>query len=163
MSTNKVHEWTRRGTALLRRGKQKQALEWLEKAHERDPDDFDAALNLSAAYIMGKKFKQAVPILEQLAQRDGENAMIWTNLGAAYLGNPVLADEARQANAVRAFTQALSIDPQAPNVAYNIGLIHKDRKEFAIARRWFGIALQTDANDKDAAYWLAQMEKQDDE
>ena len=45
------------------------------------PEHFDAALNLSGALILTKKFKQAVALLEKLREQAPENAMVWTNLG----------------------------------------------------------------------------------
>lgn len=147
----------RKGTALLSRGKQKQAIAVLEPLHAAAADNFDVALNLGAAYILDKKFQQAVEVLEPLRDDHGDNANLWVNLGAAYLGNPVLADDDQQFNAVVAFSIALKLDPKAPNVAYNLGLIHKDRKEYDVAFRWFGIALKTNPDDKDAAYWLEQL------
>jgi tetratricopeptide (TPR) repeat protein len=157
MSKPTTQDLIRRGTRLLQRGKHIQALEPLEKAYNEDSDDFDAALNLSAAYILNKKFKLAIPILEALRDQEPNNAMLWTNLGAAYLGNPVLAKDIDQLKAIAAFRTALTFDPETPNGAYNIGLIYKDRKEWGIAAQWFEIALQVKPDDADARYWLDEM------
>ena len=140
----------RRGSELLHRGKVNDAVTVLQKAHELQPEHFDAALNLSGAYILTKKFKQAAALLDKLREQAPNNAMVWTNLGAAYLGNPVLAREEEQLQAIAAFEQALAIDPVAPNVAYNIGLIYRDRREYDMAIAWFKRALQANPNDKDA-------------
>ncbi|NIP52669.1 MAG: tetratricopeptide repeat protein, partial [Aliifodinibius sp.] len=91
---------------------------------------------------MNKKFRKAVPILETLSEYEPDNAMVWTNLGAAYLGNPVLAMDKQQLKAIAAFEQALEIDPIAPNVAYNIGLIYRDRQEHEEAIYWFRQAIK---------------------
>lgn len=152
-----VRQLVRQGTRLLQQGRHQQAADVLAQAHAKAPDDFDAALNLSAAYVLGKQFKRAVPILETLAAQEPDNAMVWTNLGAAYLGNPVLADDEAQYKAVQAFTRALEIDPTAPSVAYNLGLIFKDRDEYHVAIRWFEIALRSDAGDRDAQYWINEL------
>jgi tetratricopeptide (TPR) repeat protein len=140
----------RRGSELLHHGKVNDAVSLLQKAHLLDPNHFDAALNLSGAYILTKKFKQAVAILEKLRQQAPNNAMVWTNLGAAYLGNPVLARDEEQLQAIAAFKQALRLDPIAANVAYNIGLIYRDRREYELAISWFERALQANPNDQDA-------------
>lgn len=147
----------RRGTTLLQRGRHYQAADVLERAYKYDPDNFDAALNLSAAYIQGKKFKDAIPILEQLAARESTNPMVYTNLGAAYLGNPVLAKDDAQRKAIRAFERALMFDPTAPNVAYNIGLIYRDRRQWGVAIKWFKRAVEHNPHDKDARYWIDQI------
>ena len=123
----------RRGSELLHRGKVNEAVTVLQKAHSLNPGHFDVSLNLSGAYILTKKFKQAIALLESLREQAPDNAMVWTNLGAAYLGNPVLARDEEQLQAIAAFEEALVIDPIAPNVAYNIGLIYRDRREYEMA------------------------------
>lgn len=147
----------RAGTRTLQAGDHYKAADILEEALEQAPNDFDILLNLSAAYIVGKKFKQAVPLLEQLSQREPKNGMIWTNLGAAYLGNPVLASEESQDKAIKAFKRALALNPKAPNCAYNIALIYKDRKQFKIAANWFERAIEANPNDADAKSWLERL------
>lgn len=146
-----------KGTLLLKAGKHQQALAPLEAAYAADPDHFDVAFNLAGAYILNKKFEQSAEILEKLTEADPENPEIWQNLGAAYLGNPVLATETNQLRAVDAFVHALNLKPTMPNVAYNIGLIHKDRREWQAAFKWFEIAVKTDPEDRDAKYWIVQM------
>lgn len=141
----------------LQRGRIDQGIELLEKLLADDPSDFDALLTMSAAKILSKKFREAVAILEPLTEGYPDNPIVWCNLGAAYLGNPVLANETAQLNAVAAFIRALQIDPLSPHTAYNIGLIHKDRKEYEVAISWFEIALQTNPKDDDASYWIRKL------
>jgi len=147
----------RQGTVLLHQGQAVDATPLLEKAHELDPDHLDAAINLSGAYILSGKFKWAVPLLEELSQRTPENAMVWTNLGAAYLGNPILATEEQQLAAIAAFRRALDADPMAPNVAYNLGLIYRDRRETEAARHWFQQAIKANPQDRDARRNLERL------
>jgi tetratricopeptide (TPR) repeat protein len=147
----------RRGTELLHAGDAAQAVPILEKAHEIDPDHADAALNLSGAYVLTGRFKAAIPLLDRLSQVDPENAMIWTNLGAAYLGNPLLAKDEEQRKAVDAFVRALEINPIAPNVAYNLGLIYRDRQDTENAIHWFRRAIQANPNDRDAHNILRRL------
>ncbi|MFW6182525.1 MAG: tetratricopeptide repeat protein [Chloroflexota bacterium] len=145
------------GTRLLKQGRSQKALPLLERAHEIRPQNADAMLNLSGAYILSGQFKKAIPILEDLREHEPRNAMVWTNLGAAYLGNPVLATDQQQRDAVAAFERALELDPDAPSVAYNIGLIYRDRKERAEAIRWFQRALDTNPKDRHAQNILEKL------
>lgn len=147
----------RRGTTLLHEGKVAQALPLLVQAHKLDPAHVHAALNLGGAYILSRQFRQAVAVLEPLSEREPHNAMVWTNLGAAYLGNPVLARSEEQLRAIAAFKQALALDPAAPHVAYNIGLIYRDRRETAEAIAWFTRALQANPRDDDARRLLQRL------
>ena len=153
----RFHRLLRKGTTLLRQGNSSDALPYLKEAHTLDPDNFDAALNLSGALILEGKFSKAVPILERLSEERPDNPMIWTNLGAAYLGNPVLAVDRHQQKAIKAFKRALEIDPEATSVAYNIGLIYRDRDQTEEAVHWFREAVKADRHDQDAQRILAHL------
>jgi tetratricopeptide (TPR) repeat protein len=150
-------ELYRSGTVLLHQGRAEESLPRLEQAHELDQSHLDAALNLSGAYILAKRFKQAVAVLEPLSQQSPDNLMVWTNLGAAYLGNPVLAQDEDQLRAITAFKKALAINPAAPNVAYNLGLIYRDRKDIEEAQYWFQQAIKANPNDDHARRIYAQL------
>jgi Flp pilus assembly protein TadD len=138
------------GTQLLHRNEAKRAVEILEEAHELRPDHGDAAINLGGAYILSGRFKSAAIVLEIAVEVEPKNPIAWTNLGAAYLGNPVLARDDEQLKAIAAFTKALGLRPASPSVAYNIGLIYRDRKEWKEAENWFLEAIMTNPRDRDA-------------
>ena len=145
------------GTRLLSQRKPNDALPFLERAHKLKPDNPDAALNLGGAYIMAGKHKLAIVILESAVARTPDNAQLWINLGAAYLGNPITATDERQQRALAAFNRALEIDPLAHSVAYNIGLIHRDRGEIELAIAAFRRAVLADPYDRDAQRMLAKL------
>jgi protein O-GlcNAc transferase len=147
----------RRGTDLLHRGQPNEAAKFLERAYRLNAEHQDMVVNLAGAYILIGRFKQAVPLLESLVERVPDNAMIWTNLGAAYLGNPILAADEEQRKAIAAFKQALEINPAAPHVAYNLGLIYRDRQESEQAIYWFRKAIQNNPNDQDARRILERL------
>lgn len=146
------------GTLLLAQGRPADALPLLQKAHWLKPDNSDAALNLGGAFIMAGRHKHAVPILEQAVTQAPANAQLWINLGAAYLGNPITATDERQQKALGAFQRALEIDPLAHSVAYNIGLIHRDRGEIGLAIAAFRRAVLADPRDRDAQRLLERLE-----
>ena len=147
----------KRGTTLLHQGQAAKSVPYLEQAFTLQPDNFDAAINLSGAYILTKKFKKAVATLEPVSVKMPDHARVWINLGAAYLGNPVLARVEEQEKAISAFEHALEVDPTAPSVAYNIGLIYRDRKETDKAIYWFDQAVKNDPRDKDARSLLRKL------
>jgi tetratricopeptide (TPR) repeat protein len=148
----------RRGTEMLHRGNTERAMQLLERAYQIDKTHVDTAVNLSGAYILHKKFKQAVEILEPISRQEPDHAMVWINLGAAYLGNPILARDEEHLRAIDAFKKALAINPIAPHVAYNLGLIYRDRGELAEAIHWFGRAIQANPNDQDARRIKARLQ-----
>ncbi len=158
-SASDFHKLLSRGTAALHQGKIDEARKLLEQAHQLDQTDGNAILNLAGVYILSKRFKQAVELLEPLSKTEPDNPMVWTNLGAAYLGNPVLASEENQKKAIAAFERALEIDPQVPHVAYNLGLIYRDRQEYGQAITWFRRALETNPDDKDAHHYIERLSK----
>lgn len=146
-----------KGTRLLREGKAASAASLLEEAYAMNPESFDAGLNLAGALVMAGRFSKAIPILEKLREQEPDNAMVWTNLGAAYLGNPVLATVEAQDKAIAAFKQALVLDPKAPSVAYNLGLVYRDRQEPQEAIRWFRKAIDTNPADRHARSMLKKL------
>jgi Flp pilus assembly protein TadD len=151
----------RRGTRLLHQGKAQESVPYLEQAHQINPDSADIVINLGGAYIMTKKFSNAVAVLSPASQNWPNNSRIWINLGAAHLGNPVLARREDQETAIAALKHALEIDPAAPSVAYNIGLIYRDMGETDKAIYWFGQAVIHNPTDKDARSLLARLESSD--
>jgi protein O-GlcNAc transferase len=149
----------RRGTELLQRGRAQEAIHPLELAHQLQPDDPNAAHNLSSAYLLSGRFKKAAPLVEKLLAADPENAQLWLNRGAAALGNPVLATDEQQREAIAAFTRALELDPAIPNAAYNIGLVYRDRGETAQAIHWFQRTIQINPRDTDAQKMIARLQQ----
>jgi tetratricopeptide (TPR) repeat protein len=147
------------GTQLLQGGQVNEAVTVLEKAQQLNGTNPDLILNLSGAYILTKKFKKAAGILEPLSEAEPNNAMVWTNLGAAYLGNPILARDEEHEKAISAFQRAIELNPSAPNVAYNLGLIYRDRKEYDTAIHWFERALEANPKDQDARNLIARLER----
>lgn len=147
-----------RGARLLEQGKANEAISPLERAYQLDTSSVPAQINLGGAYVMAGRHEKAVPLLEDARDAEPQNVMIWINLGAAYLGNPVLATPEQQMRAIRAFEVALELSPTAPNVNYNLGLIHVDREEHDLAIAAFRRAIQINPLDRDARSWLQRLE-----
>jgi tetratricopeptide (TPR) repeat protein len=150
------------GADHLRAGEPEKALPLLRRARELLPEDVPTAINLAGAYILLGRYQEAIPILEQALAHEPENEMIWTNLGAAYLGHPGGAGEEQQHKAIEAFERAVEINPDAPNVHYNLGLIHRERGETEQAMRRFRHALQVNPHDRDARRALRRLEGERD-
>jgi Tfp pilus assembly protein PilF len=125
-----------------------------------DPQNGAAAINLGGAYILQGKYSRAIPVLEAAIHLEPENAMAWVNLAAAYLGKLPLATQEHQERAIEAYERALVLDPRAPNVHYNLGLIYLERRDMLRAAAHFYSALETDPTDRDARYWLDRIHKE---
>lgn len=147
-----------RGSQLLEQGRVQEAIPLLERAHNLDATSVPALINLGGAYIMAGRHRQAIPLLESARAAEPENVMIWINLGAAYLGNPVLATPDQQMKAIVAFQTALELNPAAPSVHYNLGLIFVDRLETDLAAAAFRQAVETNPFDREAQLWLKRLD-----
>jgi tetratricopeptide (TPR) repeat protein len=153
----KARRLLNQGASLLEQGRAEEAIVHLERANRIDAGNVPTLINLGGAYIMAGRHKEAIPVLEAARNAEPDNAMIWINLGAAYLGNPVLASPEQQMLAIVAFEKALELNPAAPNVHYNLGLVFVDRKENDLAVAAFRQALRVNPFDRDAQTWLHRL------
>jgi tetratricopeptide (TPR) repeat protein len=151
-----------RGADHLGMGEPEKALPLLQRAYELRPHDVATAINLAGAYVLLGRYREAVPVLEEALAHEPENEMVWINLGAAYLGNRALAEEEQQLKAIEAFERAVELNPNAANVYYNLGLIHRDRGELEQAMRRFRHAIQANPEDRDARRALRRLEDERD-
>lgn len=156
-----VQQLLAEGARLLAAKRPGEAIPLLSEAWELAPDNVAVAINLGGAYILQGKHRLAVPVLEAAARLEPDNPMVWTNLGAALLGKLPLSTAQEQDRAIEAYERALALDPRAPNVHYNLGLIYLERKDTLRAAAHFYGALETDANDRDAQYWLDRIHRGD--
>ncbi len=156
--SQRVRRLINQGASLLEEGKAVEAIPLLERACRLDGENVPALINLGGAYIMAGKHREAIPLLETARDAEPHNVMVWINLGAAYLGNPLLATPERQMKAISAFQRALELNPAAPNVHYNLGLIFVDRKQTDLAVAAFRQAIRVNPFDADARSWLRKLE-----
>jgi tetratricopeptide (TPR) repeat protein len=152
-----AHALLNEGAKLLREQRPAEATDRLKRAQELDPSSIETAINLGGAYVMQGRHAEAVPILEEASRTEPDNVMIWINLAAAYLGHLDTSDDEQQLRAIDAFEQALSLNPQAPSVNYNLGLIYTQRGEVEKAVAHFWRALEVDPSDNDARLRLRQL------
>jgi Flp pilus assembly protein TadD len=149
------------GARLLAAKRPGEAIPKLEEALRFDPQNVSAAINLGGAFILQGRHDRAVPALETASRLEPDNAMVWSNLAAAYLGKLPFSDRERQDRAVAAYHRALAIDPRAPNVHYNLGLIYLERNDTLRAAAHFHSAVETDPGDRDAQLWLDRIRRGD--
>ena len=148
-----------RGARLLEQGRPREALPFLYQAASQRPDDIDGAINLGGAHIMLGRYERAISILEEAAQKEPSNSRVWINLGAAYLGDRETATPEQQADAIAAFERALELDPAAPSVNYNLGLIYRDRADLETALVHLRRAAAINPLDRDAQMLVWRLEQ----
>lgn len=159
MAEEQFRRQMRQAAHLLSRGKGKDALPLLQRCFEHRPDDPDVLTNLGGAYILTEKHRHAVPVLERAADLAPDNPAIWSNLAAAYLGKLVTATSKRQEAALAAYRRVIELEPDYPNVHYNMGLIYIDRREWEAAYDAFTRALGSNPHDKDALHMRSRVEE----
>jgi cytochrome c-type biogenesis protein CcmH/NrfG len=157
----RAHRLLNEGAKLLREQRAVEAAHRLELAHRLDAASVEVAINLGGAYVMQGRFADAVAVLEEASRAEPDNAMIWINLAAAYLGHLETSSAEGQDKAIVAFEQALTLDPKAPSVNYNLGLIYRQRGEVEKATAHFWRALDVNPADNDARIRLRQLGQQD--
>jgi tetratricopeptide (TPR) repeat protein len=142
---------------LLRQNRPAEAIALLEPLQRQAPEQVDVAINLGGAYILQRKWNRAITVLNKAVAAHPQNTMLWANLAAAYLGNLETAGPRHQQRAIEAYEKVLSLDPQAPNVHYHLGLIYKERGDLDQAARYFAEALAIAPHDQDAQRWLDRV------
>ena len=145
---------------LLSQNRPGEAVQKLQPFYAESPHDPDVAINLSGAYILQRRWKRAIDVLSVATKANPDNAMLWTNMAAAQLGSLETAGPRQQEKAIEAYYRALAADPEAPNVHYHLGLIYKERGELNRACAMFQRALEVNASDRDARYWLDRLADQ---
>jgi len=135
---------------LLAKGNGHDAVPLLEQCYELHPEDVNVLTNLGGAYILAERHRHAVPLLERATELAPNNPAVWSNLAAAHLGKLVTATRARQDRALAAYNRVIDLEPDYPNVHYNMGLIYVDRRDWDAAYHAFSRAIESDPADRDA-------------
>lgn len=152
MSEEQFQRQMSQAARLLSLGKAKDAIPLLERCYDLHPDNVDVLTNLGGAYILAGKHRHAVPHLEKASELGPENPAVWSNLAAAYLGILVTSTQEKQRRALAAYARVIELDPVYPNVHYNVGLIHVDRREWDEAHAAFTRAIEANPHDHDAIH-----------
>jgi superkiller protein 3 len=150
MSEEQFRRQMSQAAYLLSRGKGKDAIPLLERCYELYPDEVDVLTNLGGAYVLAEKHRRAIPLLEKATTLDPQNPAVWSNLAAAYLGKLVTSTRDRQEQALAAYRRVIEIEPDYPNVHYNMGLIYIDRRAWDEAHQAFTRAIESNPYDQDA-------------
>jgi len=96
----------RLGQLNMRQEEYFDAVSYFGKALRKDLDNPDYRFGLAEAYIGAEWYTDAVPHLKQLCERFSSNALYWTRLGFA------LNHSEEYARAIRAYTRAVSLEPE---------------------------------------------------
>jgi len=133
-----------RGVALMRLGRNADALDCLGRAVALAPDFKEAVLNHATVLLELKRPDEALAGFDRLLSLDPDNAVGWNNRGNA------LASLARFEEAVAAYDRALALDPLIETARQNrfyalLTLRKVDRiSDFAVRQAFDAVALRYD-------------------
>ena len=148
-----AYQHLRNGTALLEKGRIKEAINEFRLAVRQDPRFVEAQSELGLALIQIGDVAAAVEALEAAAKLE-PGPVGYYNLGVAYATKAKL-DRGRQNeasyrksldHAVAAFQQAIELGMKTPEVHNNLGLLYQQKGERAAARLEFEKAIEQDQN-----------------
>ncbi len=91
------------------------ALEVLEQARERYPDDPDVQSQLLNAYVQAGKVTEAMDIYKEAVEKEPDNKLYRYNYGS------LLLEAGRYDEAIEHLTKATELDPEYANAFYNLG------------------------------------------
>ena len=129
------------------------ALDLLERAIQRTPEDGKLRLSAGMAALKAKAPGRAVSHLQRAAVLRPDDALVEYQLGEAYLA----AD--RPARAVRAFERSVALNPDFAPVHNNLGVLSAMRGDTAAARTHFERAVALDPDDARARANLEKLRK----
>ncbi len=129
------------------------AIEQFEKAIVIDDRKADAYINLGYALHMSNQFDKAVEVFEKALEYSPDNPVLKENLINVYetkAGNLAAVGDFQQA--LLNFEKIEAIDPNYPDLMYNIALMHYQMKEYREALSYYARALENNEDDKDVLY-----------
>lgn len=101
------------GIVLLREGLAREALPFLERSHEKEPDDWEHLSNLGVAHRIMGEFAQAKDFLKQALRLSPNSAVVWSNFGM------LLDDLGDFKDSLEAYRQAFTINPSNQVICLN--------------------------------------------
>jgi len=149
------------GAALEAAGKLDEAARHFEQALKIRPDYPDAHYNLANALLAQGKFKEAAEHLRVVVRANPGDAAARTKLGAALQEHgKALASEAKLAEAIAVFREAVEMAPEDADLLTNTGTVYARAGELKEAEAMFLRALRVDPGHAQARQYLELVRKQ---
>jgi tetratricopeptide (TPR) repeat protein len=149
------------GAARLKRGDAKQAESEFFAAVKADGENLGIIDFVTKVYREHKAHKQLVSFIRLVNDQIGGNGVLH-----ALLGETLSEELAKHDEAVRAFTDAITLDPDRSDYYNGLGLTYYRQKDYAQALKHFVAASEVDPNDATARYneacVLALLERSDE-
>ncbi|KAF2862621.1 TPR-like protein [Piedraia hortae CBS 480.64] len=98
---------------------QEQAIEYLEKSVQSDPNDAQSWYLLGRCYMSQHKYPKAYESYQQAVYRDGRNPTFWCSIGVLYYQISQYRD------ALDAYSRAIRLNPNISEVWYDLGTLYE--------------------------------------
>jgi superkiller protein 3 len=132
----------KQGLAYKNEGKADQAIEALEHAVAANPKHYMAWASLGNLYKTAKKdIPKAVSAYEHAVEGIKKDKVVWSNLGMAYFRNN------QPDQALKALITASNLDPNDPEVRFNLGTVRRQKHDYAGAVTDLEVAVRLKPDD----------------
>lgn len=98
---------------------QEQAIHFLTKSLESDPNDAQSWYLLGRAYMAGRNYNKAYEAYQQAVYRDGKNPTFWCSIGVLYYQISQYRD------ALDAYSRAIRLNPYISEVWFDLGSLYE--------------------------------------
>jgi Tfp pilus assembly protein PilF len=128
-NTNPSNDLIKQGVELHNQGKYAEAIDKFNEVLKTDPENSYANYELAFSLYAFKKPKDAIPHLEKAVKAEGASLKV-----AAYSLLASIYDEDNQPQkAFDNYNEAIKINPDYPQIFYNLGIAYFRNKQFADA------------------------------
>ncbi|HSR99281.1 MAG TPA: tetratricopeptide repeat protein [Kofleriaceae bacterium] len=132
----------KQGLAYKNEGKADQAIEALEHAVAANPKHYMAWASLGNLYKTARKdIPKAVSAYEHAVEGIKKDKVVWANLGMAYFRNN------QPDQALKALITASNLDPNDPEVRFNLGTVRRQKHDYAGAVTDLEVAVRLKPDD----------------
>jgi tetratricopeptide (TPR) repeat protein len=126
---NATNDLIKQGVDLHNQGKYADAIDKFNEALKADPENVYAHYELAFSLYSSKKPKEAIPHLEKAVKADKKDLAV----AACSLLASIYDDDAQHQKAIDTYKAAIAINPDYPQIFYNLGICYFRNQQYAEA------------------------------
>ncbi len=134
-----------------------EAIEILEDAMTKFPNNQKILYNLGKNYFRVNDYNKCIQTIERYLEHDKRNKYAFYLTGAAYY--QIMDFD----NAVKHFERAVDLDSHFVNALFSLGMAHKKSNDMAKAERTFNRVIDIDSDNKKAIFELKLIKEANEE
>jgi tetratricopeptide (TPR) repeat protein len=143
------------GMVLEAQGKRTAAIAAYHKALDKSPDAIEPLTGIVKAHLAQRQTKEALVVLESALKRAPNNFI------AQNLRGEVLLLEGNAAEAEKAFTTAIELNPKIPSIYRNLGSARLARNDAAAAHKAYEDGLKQSPDNEMLVYSMAALDERE--